>query len=753
MSICDADWIKEEERLDYVLVQIGKQLEDKMDYVRKIKKDSSDLRKSMWDEIGAFGDLESMAQYMQYTDTIKMEAITLEFYNTMVHKLKRMLISPYFGRIDFLEEGENHAKKFYIGISTLIDGQNEEYLVYDWRAPVSSMFYDYETGRADYKCPECIVEGELLLKRQYRISNSKIHYMFDSNIKIDDEILQELLSKNADSKMKTIITSIQREQNKIIRDDAHNLLIVQGPAGSGKTSIALHRIAYLLYRYRDSLNSENIVIFSPNRIFSDYISDVLPELGEKNMYQTTFMEYAHKSLGDMAWLEDMNGQMEYLLIERNSPEYHSRVKSIIYKTSFGFANILKCYITYLENEGITFDDVFYKDSLIISKEDISSLFHKDYSFIKILKRLEKIKNRIFYLLEQYETERIGQVMEELDGTGEFLHKGEIKVRSIYIVQNEFKPLKDKIEKMTTLDIKEAYKRLFTNSGLLMKISVDELPDGYNDISHLTNRYLDNNTMLYEDIAPVLFLQGELGILPDTTQIRHVVIDEAQDYTVLQFKTFRQLFPGSSLTILGDLNQSINYYMNINKYENILEIFDAGNKAFLSLSKSYRSTKEISAFTRAILINGDSSGYMDRPGEKPVVIKASSEHILFVGLKQQINSLKADGFKSIAIICKTACESLGVYGSLAEIPGISLITKDDAEYTKGVVIIPSYLSKGLEFDCVLIFHAGEDAYSHEDERGLFYTACTRALHRLYIYYTGSLSHFIAGIDVDLYTHVQ
>lgn len=254
-------------------------------------------------------------------------------------------------------------KKHYLGISNLIN-DNFDFLVYDWRAPISSMFYDYEIGEAEYKCPEGTVEGKLTLKRQYKINNGKIEYMFDSNLKIDDEVLQGILSKSTDSKMKAIITTIQREQNKVIRNEEYKKLIVQGPAGSGKTSVALHRIAYLLYKHRDKITPQNIVIFSPNDIFNEYISNVLHELGEDNMCQTTFKEYMDKALGNEFNKENYSEMMEYILASKKEAAYQTRINNIKFKSSMNFINILKRYTTLLEKEDTNFTDITFRSNLI-----------------------------------------------------------------------------------------------------------------------------------------------------------------------------------------------------------------------------------------------------------------------------------------------------------------------------------------------------------------------------------------------------
>ncbi|MDF2884099.1 MAG: hypothetical protein K0R54_4665, partial [Clostridiaceae bacterium] len=271
MNRNDIEWKVENQWLQQVLKEARRQYEEKRDMKEKFKKNALETQRQLWQDVGSLSisnGLEQIVDFMEFIDAMKIQKRRHEFTAKIQEKYEKMLYSPYFGRIDFLENGDRKPEKYYIGNSNLAD-DNYDFLIYDWRAPVSSMFYDYEIGKANYKCPEGIIQGEITLKRQYKISNGEIQYMFDSNLNIDDEILQDILSKSADSKMKAIVTTIQREQNRVIRNEEYRNLIVQGPAGSGKTSIALHRIAYLLYKHRDKITSKNIVIFSPNEIFND----------------------------------------------------------------------------------------------------------------------------------------------------------------------------------------------------------------------------------------------------------------------------------------------------------------------------------------------------------------------------------------------------------------------------------------------------------------------------------------------------
>ena len=749
-------WEFEKSRLEKVLEQIDMKLKSAEESAGKVRNEVVSIQKSMWDNVNPTpgGDLDDLANIWQFQTDIEREGRKALFAAALVKKLERMRKTPYFGRIDFKEDGSVKEEKLYIGIASLIEEKTHESLVYDWRAPVASMFYDYETGRASYECPVGKIEGEILLKRQYRIWQGKIDCMFDCSLKIDDEILQEILSKSADSRMKVIVTSIQREQNRIIRDDLHRLVVVQGPAGSGKTSIALHRIAYLLYRHRDQVLSDNIVIFSPNGIFNDYISNVLPELGEENMHRTTFMEYAGWILGDRFKTEDMGGQMEYMLTGRKLSGYQGRMEGIKYKASTAFVKALKSYLKYYE-ENKAFEDIEYNGVIIEAKEEIHEFFIDGLRFLPPEKRLLKIRNRLVSKLEPFIKERIEQLMLELADTGEYIDKVEIKGRSTFIAREEFRLLREKIDKMTRLDLMECYIELFNDKDLFYRLSDGRIPEAFDEICRFTISNISSGKASFEDVGPLLFLNGLLSGVSGPGNIKHVIIDEVQDYTPVQFEVFRQLFSHCSMTMLGDMNQSINPYMNIGEYKTIMDILGFNPSLAISLSKSYRSTKQITEFCRELPVWKDETEYVNRDGELPRIFCLKDEEALLDSLEKNIALLKANGSKSIAVICRTAAYSFHVYEKLSCFMQARLVEEDTTEFIaeNAVSIIPSYLAKGLEFDAVLVLCANSDEYADETERKLFYTCCTRALHRLHIYGVGKLPVFVSGMDEKLYEVIE
>lgn len=722
----------ENQRLKEVLTQIGRLLEKYRKVADGMRQETLSIQKSMWGNIKTTPhDMNDLADIWQIQTDLERESAKAISAASGVTKLEKMLNNPYFGRLDFREDGESTEESIYIGVSNLPGERIGECLIYDWRAPVSSMFYDYETGRAGYDCPSGRIDGSIGLKRQYRIWQGKLELMFDCSLAIDDEILQEILSRSSDNRMKTIVTSIQREQNRVIRNDTHRLLVVHGPAGSGKTSIALHRAAYLLYRYRGNITAENIAIFSPNRIFSDYISDVLPELGEENIRRTTFLECARLVLGNGFELEDVGDMMEYLLTGKNGEDYKTRTQGMEYKASNDFMELLGCYARHIE-ENWSFEDVSHNGLCIESKEEITGYFMEGLKFLPISKRLEKIRNRLIGKIDLLMRERIEEVMQELAKLGEYPDKAEIRGRSTFIVREEFRPVRETIERMTGLKTEDSYLNLFRDAELQKELSGGSLPDNIREISALTIAKFERNEVCYEDIAPLLFLTGLLSGIPSAKTIKHVIVDEVQDYSFIQLEVLHRLFRDSSLTLLGDPCQSINPYAGNVDSGDIAEVFKTDSSSIIRLGKSYRSTKQITVFCRKILTEEDEGGYMEREGAEPEIVCRGTVEELYESVRNDIALLSGSGCSSIAVICRTADVSREVHSSMSKTLNLRLVSGSDMEYVKGISVIPSYLSKGLEFDAVLVLCTRVEDYCAEEERKLLYTVCTRALHRLSVY---------------------
>ena len=750
----------EEARLKKTLDEINRQLRVKYNDKYVFEKNMRETYKNMWEEVeGAptnLNDPEQLIWAKLYLDEMRNMESVFKSSARKIQYLEKMRDNPYFGRIDFQEDGEDRPDQIYIGISTLQNEDSLEIFVYDWRAPISNMFYDYEPGRAMYLSPSGTIKGDLLLKRQYRIKNGRMEYMFDSDIKIDDDILQEILGQSKDEKMKGIVTTIQREQNRAIRDEGHKLLIVEGPAGSGKTSVALHRIAYLLYRGRNSMNSSNVVIFSPNEMFNDYISEVLPELGEENVRQTTFMEYAKSSLKTKLKIYGLNHQMEFILSYKNSLYYRDNIEAIRFKSSVGFLSALKRYIDLLNYNHCDFEDFSIRNKTIISAAEQADLFCKEYAYLPYIPRLIKIRNRILFLIKKSESERIAELLKQYESRPEWsdLKPAERKKRAVRIVLEEFRPLREKARQIGKTKIIDIYRELFINTDLLHKLmNEQETVENLTGISKITLRQINKGKLYLEDLAPLLYLQGKLNGMVNTASIRHVIIDEAQDYTPVQMQIIRELFPNSGFTIVGDLNQSINPYANIGNMNTVLEIFNFPEKhVHIKMGKSYRSTAEITRFCNKMLSIEQSVDFINRKGSLPYVTIVQDINECVERVNADIKKFTEEGYRSIAVIGKNIEETKNIYRLLKTVTGCHLVVREESEFTAGVTVISSYFAIGLEFDAVLVLNLS-NPYEGTAEQRLFYTVCTRALHRLGIYTLKTLPEHIKSIPKDMYRIIR
>lgn len=740
------DRAREESRLIRALKEIDTQLKQMQIIEGDFTKNMRTAYKNMWEEVSsAPNDMKNMDQLVQaklYLDEMRNLETTYKTTEKRIVKLKKMKNSPYFARIDFIENGESEIEEIYIGISMVQNEESLEILIYDWRAPISSMFYDCDTGNAGFDSPTGRVEGKLTLKRQFKIENGQMKYMFDSDVKIDDDVLQEVLGQSKDEKMKTIITSIQREQNRAIRDEGHKLLIVEGPAGSGKTSIALHRAAFLLYRYRDSISNDTVVILSPNEMFNDYISDVLPELGEENVKQTTFMEFSKNLLKTRMKVTDLNEQMEYILTSKGNKEYDIRIKAIQYKSSIEFLEKLEKYVEHLLKRPWEFEDINVLNTMIITKEEQKSLFQRDYTYLPMIPRLKKIKNRVLYLIKQHEHKQIEAIFQRLSNNPSMsdYSPGELKRIATRMVLKEFKLVRQKAREIGNTSVINLYKRMYTRKSI-----IGEQNHG---IAKFTLAKFGQGILLYEDLAPMLYLKAKLHGVTSEDNIQHMIIDEAQDYTPLQIKIINELFPESNFTVVGDLNQSLNPYANIGDGKALGMMFNTESLSHIKLTKSYRSTQQITRFVNSILEIEQEGELINRKGKLPTVEIISSIDECLQRLNKEIINVISKGFSSIAVIAKNNEEAKVIYKTLSKYIKCNLILSADTSFPQGITIMPSYLSKGLEFDVVFVLNL-TNPYSGKEERNLFYTICSRALHRLYIYSLNELPEYINGIPQDIY----
>ena len=595
-------------------------------------------------------------------------------------RLTKILAIPYFGRIDFLEKKENSkVMPIYIGIHTFYDPESRATLIHDWRAPVSSMFYDHELGEAGYRSPSGEIKGEISLKRQYRIRGGKMEFMIESALTVHDDILQKELSSNADDKMKNIVATIQREQNRIIRNEDIRTLIIQGVAGSGKTSIALHRIAYLLYTFRDSISSKDILIVSPNKVFSDYISNVLPELGEETVPETSMEQILSGVLEHKYKYQTYFGLVNELLEKPSS----SLIDRIAYKASFGFISELDKFILHIENTYFKAADVKLTKYITIPAPFIEEQYLR-FNRYPIRRRFDAMAD---YMLDMLKI----QYAFTVTTAGRNLLKKEIRL--MFAGNNDIQVYKDFFK--------------WTNNPGMFKMR-------------------KGHTLEYSDLAPLAYLHLALeGSGNQPFRVKHLLIDEMQDYSPIQYKVIQKLFPCRK-TVLGDAGQSVNPYGS-STAETIQKSLTASE--IMKLCKGYRSTFEITDFAQKIHPNAELEP-VARHGEKPQILQFGSAVEELSGIMGLISTYRKSGYKSLGIICKTeqqAREMADVLKSYAN--DISFLSSQSSAFVQGIVITSAHMAKGLEFDEVIIPQTDERNYRSEIDKSMLYVAVTRAMHRL------------------------
>ncbi|MGN4123546.1 RNA polymerase recycling motor HelD [Lysinibacillus sphaericus] len=766
----NSEFQQEQKRVVNVMETITEQISRLKEETSQRKNEVVNIRKHFWDEIkvnmDTFDDfLETVIGLRQEAQALSVSQSTHKHASKRLSTLRRMQKVPYFGRIDFIEEGMSTQEQIYIGISSLMDKSGEDFLIYDWRSPISSVYYDYQPGPAQYATPGGIIQGKLEKKWQYLIRGGVLQSMFDTSLTIGDEILQQVLGQGTDKHMHSIVATIQQEQNRIIRHDDGRLLIVHGAAGSGKTSAALQRIAYLLYKYRDSLNADQIILFSPNSMFNSYVSNVLPELGEENMQQVTFQEYLDHRLSKEFQVENSYEQLEYVLTAANTPSHRSRVTGIRFKASSRFFEVIKSYRKSLELSGMLFKGINFRGRPIVTAQQIAGRFYSSDTSIDFHNRLEKLKE---WLMQQIkEAEKVERtkpwVQEEMElFSNEDYHKAhtylakkrgfegesiadyEMEPEDLarLIVRQKLKSLRKRIRAFHFIDIKEIYKQLFADSSQIRQWIEGGTPAEWEDICQATQEMLDEGKLFYEDATPFLFMKELIQGFQTNRSIKHILVDEAQDYSPFQFEFLKRLFPSARMTVLGDFNQAIfTHASEMADFHILSSIYGQDETEIINMTRSYRSTKPIIEFTRKLVPNGDQIVPFERDGGLPVLTQLSNRAELHRCIASKVEALQSHGYNSIAIICKSAEESKRAYEALSNIEDIKLLKNGSPEYEQGVVIIPSYLSKGIEFEAVIIYDASELIYGDESLRRVFYTACTRAMHDLQLYSVGEPSPFL------------
>lgn len=691
----DELFYEEKEHLNLVQEIITTQLNTVEEQLSKSADSILQHKKYLWENIYELDPEEIASNRLQISESHDSHDQMLE----RKRLLQKLQDNSYFARIDFAYEEDDDAQALYIGLGGLVDKKSYQNYIFDWRAPIASMYYDFSVGPAYYTAPIGKIEGTITQKRQMKVRKGQLEYVFASDDNVNDEILQRELAGSGSTKMRNIVSTIQKEQNKIVRDLQSEIMIVQGVAGSGKTSIALHRIAYMLYQYKNTISSSQVLILSPNSIFSEYISNVLPELGEQNISEVNFDVMAEHELKKICTFEPKYEQAEYIV--SCTKETDERLMAIRYKAGKIFLDELKTYASGLSEKILKFKDISvlgYNISSTTLKE-----WYNRYSISKpLFERLEGIADRI---VDMYSTD----------------HNVDISKK----IQNE---VKDYIFRLVDKqDILEIYTDFLKDMG-----------EKYNELSFVQ---VDKKHILYEDVFPlVLFKMLVYG--KEASQyslIKHVLVDEMQDYSMIQFEILKECFK-CNMTILGDINQVMDKDTGI-VIEELPNIFEK-KVTLIQLMKSYRSTFEISEFCRKIgRIQGMES--IERHGAIPQIIVSDSYSEMIDKIKHSVEKIDLNTVTTVAIICKTQKQAKKLYDSFdGEFSKrCYLMNEPDSHFQEGIIITNSYLVKGLEFDHVIISDASEENYHSERDRQMLYIGCTRALHGLELFAINKLSNIV------------
>lgn len=695
-----AETVLEEKRLrqtiavaETQLAQAEESLQEKEQTIIEAKKDIREHTTHGVTSLSSSDDFEAIVELSQCIGHIEEIVLDHDEEVRRIHRLEKIIENPYFARIDFRFEEETQAEQIYIGRFSLTEKKSREFYVYDWRSPLASVFYRCMPGKAYYEAPGGRIEGELTLKRQYEIEKGSLKFYFDADMNISDAFLRQLLSKNTSPRMKAIVETIQQEQDIVIRNLENDLLMVQGVAGSGKTSIALHRAAYLMYQgLQSNLSANNIMIISPNSVFEQYISSVLPELGEENVNSATFDDILRRLLSGQR-AESKNTFLEQLMTDN---AYRPMIqKSAEFKMSEAFRNILDSFLPEIPLRWIPFRDIHYNGSCIITGEEMRSWTLRR-PHIPLGTRLVQLED---YCLEQI----FGTTRKRGDGEQRALIRQEIR-------------------QFTELDVISLYGRIFSDFHNMDR----EIPG---DIRKFTLSSLNDGQLCYDDATAAAYLYLKIYDNTEYRNIRQVVIDEAQDYYALQYEIFRLLFPNARFTVLGDINQTLAKPETLSLYEEIQSILNRKKSSLVMLDKSFRCTNEILNFSLQFIEQRPHIESFNRSGDSPEIVTPDSYDELLDNIIQETTLCREKGLESIGLICKTAKRSSRLYEDLRKRIELRLIKDNTADSLKGIFIMPAYLSKGLEFDAVIICDAviGDDCT--EEDKKLLYVECTRALHRL------------------------
>ncbi|MGV8979834.1 RNA polymerase recycling motor HelD [Clostridium sp.] len=710
-----------------------------------------------------------------YSEELALTQQVHDFANKNLQKYSEASSKPYFARIDFKEK-RREKESYYIGKFGLNDMSEGEEKVIDWRAPIAELYYSGEQGEVNYKAPIGFIDGELSLKRKFLIKDKKLEKAFDEGINdiilrasndesqdnaLVDEFLKINLEESIGSKLKDVVATIQKEQNQIIRASKNTVMIIQGSAGSGKTTVALHRLAFLMYKYSENLTTQEILVVAPNKLFLDYISDILPSLGVSGVMQSTFEDIACSILNYNGKIYTKDMKFSLVMEEINKEKVKFITTSSKFKGSITYKNIMDRYLKYIENKDIQVEDIIVAEQVLFNSKEIKRLYSKDLIQFPVDKRKQEIKRYFNLKLKDV----IPEIMEKIDydydrsiqivkrETQDELSKRK-KIIDIYDKRDEEKK-KFKAKAKKAMD--EYFKKWCQESviDLYYNLLLDE--EVFNEItegkispklySYIKSEVIENkkdNIIDSDDLAALLYLKQKIEGL-EKSNFTHIVIDEAQDYSNFQLLMLKNIAVNDSFTIVGDIGQGIYYYKGIENWQKLISEVFKGKANYIPLTQSYRSTIEIIEVANRVLQK--QQNYIKpacpvlRHGKQPELICYSMEKEFAERLDEILKSVRESGKKSIAVIGKTFKECKYIKAQLKKYSKDEweLIKNTDKNFQSERIIIPSYMTKGLEFDCSIIYNCDEENYGdNELDKKILYVVLTRALHMEYIFYKGKAS---------------
>lgn len=758
----DSNYTFEQNHLDEVIEKIDIAQKSTQNEIDRTKVDRADIE-STWGDVRIKTStyeniLDTALSVRQQQQLLTERQNSLDNATSRLKTLKKLRVNPYFARIDFQEKTEDQPETIYIGLGSFSDTP-DHFLIYDWRAPISSIYYDGGLGEVEYETPDGPQKVDVSLKRQFQIAKGVVVTIFDTDEAVGDQMLLDALSGESDTKMKSIVTTIQKEQNKIIRNTSADLLFVQGAAGSGKTAAVLQRIAFLLYRYRGNLNSGQVVLFSPNQLFNDYIDQVLPELGEQNMVQMTYYQYAMRRLPNM--------QVETLQerFELHNDKVSEKINT--FKGSLAFFNLVEKYAKSLNVEGLRFKDVNFQGKPFFSKEKIAKDYYGYNENYTLGQRLNATKDRLTGFLngrvgnelkEKWVEEAIQNLTKtEIDSLfgdkpKEFAsEEKEYNFLARKIVVKAFKPIATAIHRNRFMNVNAQFVAFLRSVPKLINLAkFDITKEQWDQSIEQTVIEFKTKQMSLADVSIYLYLYDLITGKHGERDIRFVFIDEIQDYSAFQLAFLKYSFPKAKFTMLGDLNQAIFTRENSKTLLHELSTMFASEKTdVVQLTKTYRSTQQITDFSKELLINGEQIIAFDRGGKKPVVAKFDDMNTMYARLIKQIDA-NNKAHETTAIITKTLAEGQAIDEVLNKLNvKVTLIRSENQRLVPGVIIVPSYLAKGLEFDAVIAWDVSSENYPNDSQRQLLYTIASRAMHELTLLAYKTITPLIDGVDTNLY----